>query len=58
MQKKVLKKDGQVGTFYRLDFFMGSVKNIQTVKLKAKGKSASRSNGPVKNKGRCKTKQV
>ena len=58
MQKKVLKKDGKVGTYYRLDFFMGAVQNIQTVKLKTKGKSTSKSNGPVKNKGRCKTNQV
>ena len=56
MQRKVLKKDGQVSTYYRLDFFMGAVQNIQTVKLKTKGKSLSKSNGPVKNKGRCKTK--
>ena len=58
MQKKVLKKDGKVGIYYRLDFFMGAVKNTPTVKLKGNKKSVAKSYGSVKNKGRCKTKQV
>ena len=38
MQKKVVKKDGSVGTYYRLDFFMGAVKGMSTVKLKSTSK--------------------
>ena len=56
MHKKIVKKDGTVGTYYRLDFFMGAVQNLSTVKLKSKTKSKPPNNEIAKK--RNKTKQV